>query len=78
MTDKIIYIKWKDHVFYVNGWVDPDNVDGDSIVCESVGFLLIEDKDTITITQAKNTLGDVAGVCTILKSDIVRKKYLKI
>jgi len=73
-----IYVMWEDH-FSSGGWKDIDEeVNSDRrAVCETVGFLLSENKQVIkialSICKESNTC---AHVVTILKKNVLKRKKL--
>lgn len=49
---KIQYIEWLDHCSYSSGW-STDTTDRVLLTCESVGFLIEEDKNKVVLAQSR-------------------------
>lgn len=78
MKRQLIYIEWEDHVGYNGSWTSFSEVDNKPIIIKSVGWLLKEDKKSLTISSCIDTQDFKQGKCisTILKNCIVRRKKL--
>lgn len=73
---KIVYVKWEDS--HVNGgvWVQSSDVKAWINTIKTVGFLVAEDKKTITIASSVAKEGDWAGVMKIPKSCVLERKVI--
>lgn len=48
-----VTVKWVDSKSYGNEWLDKEDIDKlDVVHCESVGFIVKEDKDKILLAQS--------------------------
>jgi hypothetical protein len=76
---KILLIKWVDSSRQTMEWYTPEEV-GDlldqSLHVVSIGFLLKNEKEAITITQSLSDDGCVIGILTIPKKSILSRKIL--
>jgi len=72
---KVLKISWVDSTFH-DGWQQKEIVDCSLSTCETVGILIKEDKDSITIAQSEseNSWGDRI---TIPKCCIKKVRELK-
>lgn len=73
---KLIYIEWMDAVS-TDGWIKPD-FELHPALCTSVGFLVRENKDYITICQGYSNVDSLNGFFTIPKGWIKKRKYVKL
>ena len=71
-------IYWTDH-YSLNGWNSfsayKESAEHGGVPCKSVGYLVFEDKKSITLIQSINE-NELADSMTIIKSLIVSKKQL--
>ena len=86
---KLIYVKWRDSCGVSSSWedlkdagIENDN-DSDICICESVGWLIDENKHLIkifsNITIRRDKIDEeVSGSMTIPKGCIIKRKILKI
>ena len=81
MRTKIIYVKWLDSSTQT-GWLRKDEIMKNPLKCETVGFLVKENKKSLLLslnrTQDENykPFGDV--ICLPKKSIVVRKTLKQI
>jgi len=73
---KLIYIEWYD-ACSSSGWNSPDKLDYTALLVKTVGWLLKEEKNTISIVHSNAENHDVMGLVTIPKGWIKKRKYLK-
>ena len=77
-----IYVEWEDHCQVVaqgSSWMGVNDVRNEPSVIKSLGWIVKEDKDYLTIAGCHDTEGgDIKGVSTIIKSCIVKRKNLKV
>lgn len=86
MKNKIlspIYIEWIDSHGVTSGWIDLNDFMPDMPIMKSIGFIVYEDKDKISVCgnvgeETKSTLFQGNGIMTIPKNCIVRRKKLNI
>lgn len=71
-------IEWKDHTSSYGGWSKPSDLDLAVLVITSVGYLINETKETITLALnfSNNEDGKVNTYITIIKSCITFRKKL--
>lgn len=79
---KPIYVKWHDHYAHKDNWGKGDYSDvNDSMTCETVGFKVAESKMSIHVALnrcfKKDNMTDTSETICILKSCIVKKRFLK-
>jgi hypothetical protein len=72
--DKIVRVKWWDHNSQF-GWHRPEEYR--PLACETVGFLVFEDKKVIALALNKDESGSVAEVTTIIKREIIEREDIK-
>lgn len=84
MFKKLMYVKWKDHWGPSHTkWITYDNkFEPEPMTVESVGWVLYDNKDILTLVPHKYYQDDDAGAgqgeINILKSCIVSKKVLQL
>lgn len=62
----IVRVVWHDAFADTNSWIDPEGIDDEPCVTESVGFLLADaKKGHIAIAQSKNSEESVDSVLFI-------------
>lgn len=71
-----VYVEWFD-AFSDMGWKSPSEIDS-HLVCITIGFLVKEDKDGITISCTINNNGEFTDPLTIPRGMIRRRKSIKI
>lgn len=71
-----VLVEWLDSNT-VHGWDMSDGSDRSVAHCSSVGFLLREDDEQVTIAQSISTLGSVMNTLTIPRPAVVRMKILR-
>jgi len=76
MTHQPIYIKWRDACFIYEGQQAADAVCR-VIIFESVGFLVKEDSDCITIAQDWDMDDQIRCTTTIPTENIIEKRFLE-
>jgi len=75
---RLCLVEWVDSAF-VQGWIDRKVAEGHKESnCVSVGILLYENDERITIVQDTSDSGNVGDGITIPKSCIKRIRYLKL
>ena len=71
-----VWVKWVDS-FGGCGWTAPDCVER-TLICESIGFLVVEDEHAITITTSIHTgSGQVMDPLTIPKAAILEQREIE-
>lgn len=78
LTGRIDEIVWVDNMGS-SGWAEPRTYAEHSMsTCKSIGYLLCEDKDTVTIVQSQDAYCNKLDNSTvILKRCIVTRKMLR-
>lgn len=76
MKLKPLFIVWDDSCAYP-GWTPIEDFGPRPALCISVGFLVHEDKRSVTITNALTEFNDVNDPLTIPKSAILKKQFIK-
>ena len=72
---KIYFIKWLDAWSQGAGWDNPPKQDG--TLCETVGFLIDETKDMLTVAGSYDGAKYYQGIMSIPKAVIKSKKIIK-
>jgi hypothetical protein len=80
---KAVYLEWEDHnaTHRIGGaWVDLTIVENKPSAITSIGFIVKEDADYVTIASCVDVDDpDIAkGVSTIIKSCITKRKAIKL
>ena len=75
-TGRVDEVEWLDHCSE-NGWARPDRYDHTLSRCRSVGYVVKETKDTVTLLQNQASPNSVADTTTIAKKLIVRRRTLR-
>jgi hypothetical protein len=76
-TFEIVRLDWNDHWSGNHAWFDPaEGLDHKPKLCITVGVVVKEDKDGITVAQNMGTAMQAADTTFIMKSCIVNKKVL--
>lgn len=73
---KIVHVKWEDSHVNNGAWADPSDVKAWPLTIKTAGFLVAEDKKTITIASSVAKEGNWAGVIKIPKSCILKRKVI--
>ena len=72
----LIYVEWRDHAADAT-WQSANSVDNTWLLCRSIGWLLIESRDCVTLIGAICDANDTIGSTqTILKKDITKREVL--
>ena len=71
-----MWIKWLDHFSSDRGWHVPEEFKAEPYSVESVGILVNETKDYITIATNVARDGQVSCFMSILKKGILEKRVL--
>jgi len=66
-----IYVEWWDHAS-TNGW-NSSSYDYSSVRIVTIGWIIKEDKKTLTITSCQSEWGNYRDAITIIKSCIVHR-----
>jgi len=66
---EFVYVEWKDHCS-ATGWTDI-NYDYSTVKVASIGWIVKESKEELTITTCQSQLKHYRDAITILKSDII-------
>lgn len=75
----LVYVEWEDHAG-TDGWMPIDDViraNGDSCLCYSVGWLIAENKERITIAASIGTSTDVKPKADCAGQMIIAKALIK-
>lgn len=76
---KMIYLKWLDHASGNYAWTHFKDVDNEKLFCESVGYLVKEDKDFYYVANSKyEDNRSCVMVMQVMKSAVIKKKILKL
>jgi hypothetical protein len=76
-SPKILYIEWEDHSSsHDSSWKPPESFDTDSVLCVSVGRVVAEDANAITLCGTWSP-GYGHGDQTILKRCIKKRRVLR-
>ncbi len=75
--NNLVLIEWLDSNFE-HGWLSVNKLSGILVLTESVGFIVAEDENKISIAQNKSELDTYMGIMTIPKPCIITKKKLRI
>lgn len=76
---ELVYIRWLDHSSYnADGWVREDELVQNSkpLEVETFGFVVLENKTSLTVGQSITECGAVGGNITIIKRDILERRKL--
>ena len=73
----LIYVKWEDHS-HGTSWNTADEIENKAICCETIGFLIKEDKKFIIVSHTKSEPGDFCGYIKIIKSCVIERCELEI
>lgn len=77
MAAKAIYVEWDDACTSA-GWFDPETEDMTPVNIKSLGFLIKETKDYITVSPGNAETGRSCSYLTIPKGWIKKRKYIKL
>ena len=77
MRNRIVLIEWEDANFE-HGWLSELEVNGELISTKSLGFVVWEDADKISIAQNKSAIDTVMGIMTIPKSCIASIREMRV
>ncbi len=75
-TFDIVRVDWHDHWSGMHQWSHPDDVDHTPKTCVTVGVVVKEDKNGITLAQNMGTAMQVADTTYVIKKCIVSRKVL--
>ncbi len=75
MKVKCLFVQWMDAQAFA-GWQDPDHT-GLALI-NSIGFVVKEDKYSITLSSCLTISGDINAAISIPKKWILKKKTIKI
>ncbi len=81
MTTKLVLLHWKDAVTPTQGWTDINELETELAECVSVGFVVEENNETITIVShmtGDNEGTDIDGSLVLDKSWIKHREDLVI
>lgn len=77
---RLLLVTWRDHVSF-SGWKTVEayveEILADSLLCQSVGWVIHEDERTLSLAQNWENGGKISEVMTILKSEISSVEVLK-
>ncbi len=73
---KMIYVKWVDSSLQPS-WVKAPSEDTGTVKIETIGYLILEDKKHIEVTQSKTSIHKSA-IMSIPKVVILKRKELRI
>jgi hypothetical protein len=74
---KVLFVTWND-AESIDAWTDAVEIDHDPAVIHSIGLLLKEDKDSITLALNHDTKNDTYScIMKIPKGMIVSRKFLR-
>ncbi len=73
--DRLVWIKWVDSSSWA-GWRDrekfiKEELLKDDLVCESVGWVIHEDRETVTIVKDRASCGSISDVMRIPRKAIL-------
>jgi len=74
-----VYIKWED-IFSHDPWTpiqEAISMMSEPCICETIGYILFENKDAIVICNTQNTESQVCGLIRIPKGCIKDRKAIK-
>lgn len=72
-----IYLKWFDHNTFDGTWIDTDCVPSSPLIIETVGFLITETDDVVSICLCHSGENNsVRSTIQILKCCIIERKQL--
>jgi len=76
---KMVYLEWVDSASSRAGWISPDRLDYTKLMCATAGFVLREDKESITVVGSYgiDEYGNVHSDITIPKIAIKKRRVLK-
>jgi hypothetical protein len=72
----IVRVDWKDHFSGNYSWGNIEDMDVTPKICTSVGVLVRDDDETVTLAQNLTESQRVADSTTILKSCIIKQAKL--
>lgn len=76
---KLAHVKWKDANSHDNAWMNISDADSGLSVVESVGWVLVNNKERIVLLPAIDVEGEQCfGAITIPKSWIIKITDLKV
>jgi hypothetical protein len=70
-TFQIEKVRWKDHFSSNYGWHDLDDLETKPRICVTVGIVVAEDAETVTLGQDMTENLRVSSTTTVLKACIV-------
>lgn len=77
---KVYYIKWRDAFTETDEWHDEDSICDEEYICETIGYLIENNKKSNYFTVA-STITNEGAFCSIInipKSMIITKKIIKL
>ena len=74
--EKILLIEWVDS-FSEGGWGKIDHFNLGTPICKSIGFVMKNDKDVISISQSHSEFENFGDVISIPKRCILKTKVIK-
>lgn len=77
--EKLLYIEWDDHSSFSNSWMSRKQLANGSrpARCVSVGIVVAETKDCITLAGTWGAESEVKADQTIIKSCIRKRRILR-
>ena len=76
MGEKIVLVHWVDHCVDGGRWIhEIEAIKVRIRKCESVGFVIFEDKENLILAQSRSDEGDLNCIC-IYKGCITYRKNL--
>lgn len=77
---KVYYIKWRDAFTETDEWHDSDSITDEDYTCETIGYLLEENKKSnyYSIAGTVTIEGVYTSIINIPKAMVISKKCIKI
>lgn len=74
---KLLHVEWLDAASTDGCWMDINDVPTRSLRTWTIGFVVNEDDDTITLAQSRNINDSIQATITIPKGMIVKRRILR-
>lgn len=73
----LLYLEWLDHCSGSYGWREPEDYDAETVLCKTVGWVMAETDEAITLAQSSEGGGKFSGEFIVVKSCIKRRVKLQ-
>lgn len=71
-----VYIKWLDHCGS-NRWIDLDNINPNSMVCETTAWFIKETKRDLVVSHSFSEVNNIIDPFIIVKATIIKLRRIE-